>query len=112
MLCFQSWGDSHALDVSFATAELRQAYEALRVGKRLWGEKIATLYMQRVNTLHAVDGAPQLRELRHLRFHALKGGREGEYAIDLDVSWRLTMTFGNKGMTIVRVEEVSKHYGD
>ena len=65
-----------------------------------------------MDTLKAAASAQTLGQLRSLRFHALEGERKDEYAVDLDDAWRLVMTFEDKGMTIVRVEEVIKHYGD
>jgi proteic killer suppression protein len=91
---------------------LEAAYRELKLGQRLWGQKIARLYIRRVDTLKAAASAQTLRQLRSLRFHALEGERKDEYAVDLDDAWRLVLTFKDKGMTIVQVEEVSKHYGD
>lgn len=100
------------MDVKFKTAELEAAYRERKVGRRLWGEKIAKLYARRVDTLKAAASAQTLRQLRSLRFHALGGDRKGQHAVDLDDAWRLVMTFEDKGMTLVQVEEVSQHYGD
>jgi plasmid maintenance system killer protein len=77
-----------------------------------WGAKIARQYIARVNLLHAIRNAQDLRNFKALHFHALEGARAGQYAIRLDDAWRLIVSFDDKGMTIVRVEEVSKHYGD
>ena len=53
-----------------------------------------------------------LAALRSLRLHPLKGTRRGRHAINLDGAWRLVVRFEGERLTIVRVEEVSKHYGD
>jgi proteic killer suppression protein len=47
-----------------------------------------------------------------LRFHALAGSREGQYAINLNGFYRLIVSLEGAELQIVRVEEVSKHYGD
>ncbi len=55
----------------------------------------------------------ELYSIGTLRFHPLKGNRNGEYAIKLTKYWRLIITnIGDEGFDIVRIEEVSDHYGD
>lgn len=44
--------------------------------------------------------------------HALKGDRQGQCSLTLVGRWRLIITVRDEAMTVVRVEEVSKHYGD
>jgi plasmid maintenance system killer protein len=44
--------------------------------------------------------------------HPLKGARRGQHAIRLGERERLIVAFEDDAWTIVRVEEVSKHYGD
>lgn len=100
------------MDVGFKTRQLRDAYEQQAVGVRLWGEKIANLYVQRVNALHAASDARVLFALRSLGLHPLKGERKGQHAMRLDGFWRLIVAFQDEALKVVRVEEVSKHYGD
>lgn len=100
------------MEVRFRTDRLRKCYEDNRTRTREWGAKIGRLYVQRVDALLAAGDAQTLRALRSLDFHALTGERKGEYALRLDGFYRLIVSFLDKGMTIVRVEEVSKHYGD
>ena len=100
------------LRVLFANNTLRKCYEQEKMRVKRWGKKIARRYVERVNILHASKSAQDLYEFPHLRFHPLGGDREGEHALDLDRTWRLILTFADERMTIVRVEEVSDHYGD
>ena len=44
--------------------------------------------------------------------HPLKGKRRGQFAIRLGDRERLIVAFEDDAWTIVRVEEVSEHYGD
>ena len=100
------------MEVRFGTDQLRRAYEDKRVRTRAWGEVIARLYVRRVDTLYAAETMQTLRAITSLHLHALKGDLKGKYAIDLDNAYRLILTFEGRHMTIVRVEEVSHHYGD
>ena len=98
--------------VRFSDTVLQRCYQRITDGTRKWGEKTARRYIQRINILYAVKAANELSSFPQLRFHPLKGDRQGEYALDLDNVWRLVVSFDDDGMTIVTVEEVSKHYGD
>lgn len=100
------------VDVRFGTDRLRRAYERANAGTREWGQAVARLYVRRIDTLYAAENAQVLRALQSLRFHALSGQRKGQYAVDLGPAYRLILTFQDRAMTVVRVEEVSKHYDD
>jgi proteic killer suppression protein len=90
---------------------LEDCYRQLAAARRAWGEKVATRYVQRINQLYAARTAADLFTLKALRLHPLKGGRKGQHALRLDVDWRLVVRFEGDRWKIVRVEEVSKHYG-
>ena len=100
------------MDVQFRTNKLERCYREIAFATRTWGPKIARCYVDRVNRLHACRTADDLKGFLELRFHKLRGPREGYYALNLDGAWRLLVSFVDDTMTIVRVEEVSKHYGD
>lgn len=100
------------MDVAFRTTRLKKCYEEERERVREWGEKVARVYVRRIDTLYAAKSAQDLHALAALRFHALKGDRTGQHAIWLTEFMRLIVTFEDEAMKIVQVEEVSKHYGD
>jgi plasmid maintenance system killer protein len=82
------------------------------VGRKLWGEKVARAYVSRVNFLHAAASARDVLAVNAYRLHPLKGERAGQHALNLCGAWRLIVVFTDKAMSVVRVEEVSDHYGD
>jgi plasmid maintenance system killer protein len=100
------------VEVGFKTDELREAYQDSSCGRRLWGAKIARLYVQRVNALYAARDARELFGLRSLALHQLKGDLKGKHALRLDISWRLVLVFTGTEMKVVSVENASKHYRD
>lgn len=51
-------------------------------------------------------------ELPALRCHPLTGDRKGQYAMNLNGFNRLIFTLEENSLTVVRIEEVSKHYDD
>ena len=54
----------------------------------------------------------EVERLPGLDCHPLKGERAGQYAVTLLGRWRLVFTLQGNTAEIIRIEEVSKHYGD
>lgn len=100
------------MQVQFRTKKLRECYEESKRAFQEWGDKVTRRYVERVNILKAAKSRDDLYKIAPLRFHALKGKKEGQYALTLIDRWRLVITFVDEAKTIVRIEEVSKHYGD
>lgn len=98
--------------VRFATSRLERCYRGIRLAQREWGQKVGRTYIQRINTLWAARDGRDLFALKALDMHPLKGGRRGQFAMRLGDRERLIVAFEGDAWTIVRVEEVSKHYGD
>ncbi|MFI5197694.1 MAG: plasmid maintenance system killer [Thermoanaerobaculia bacterium] len=98
--------------VRFATSRLERCYREIRLAQREWGQKVGRMYIQRINTLWAARDGRELFTLKALDIHPLKGDRRGQFAIRLGDRERLIVAFEDDAWTIVRVEEVSKHYGD
>lgn len=100
------------MQVEFAARKLERCYRELTIARREWGERVARAYVRRVDTLYAAKDVRDLFALRALDMHPLKGERKGQYSIRLGDRERLIVTFADEELTIVRIEEVSKHYGD
>ncbi len=98
--------------VTFRTARLERCYTSSKVGQREWGDKVARRYIERVNILKASRSAAELSKVPSLRFHAMKGTKRGHHSITLVDRWRMEISFQDDALTIVRIEEVSAHYGD
>ena len=100
------------MQVSFRTSRPRECYENIKKAQRQWDEKVARRYIERVNVLKAAKSADDLYKVPSLRFHAMGGNRKGTYSVTLIDRWRMEVSFHDEALTIVRVEEVSQHYGD
>lgn len=98
--------------IQFATRRLERCYRELALARREWGERVARAYVQRIDTLYAAQDVRDLFALRALDLHPLKGERKGHYAMRLGDRERLIVTFAGAGLKVVRIEEVSPHYGD
>lgn len=96
----------------FRTRKLEKCYRSPKEGEAQWGRQVARRYIQRVDVLHAIERVDDLRAFPSFRFHRLRGGRTCQYAISLTDRVRLIFTVKAQGRDVIRVEEVSKHYGD
>ena len=81
-------------------------------GAREWGAKVARRYIERINVLKVAKAADDLYKVAALRFHPLKGDRQGQHSMTLVDRWRMIVTFRDDALTVVRIEEVSAHYGN
>lgn len=97
--------------VVFASNYLQRCFEEFNEAVRAWGADVGRRYIQRINILRAAEAFNDLYTVRSLRLHALKGGRAGQYTIDVTGRVRLILTYQDDVRTI-RVGEVSQHYGD
>jgi proteic killer suppression protein len=57
--------------------------------------------------LARLQAATSLRDLDApgLRLHSLKGGRNGEWAVDVDRNWRITFSFDGRDCSDVNYED-------
>jgi len=100
------------LEVRFRTRRLEECYRESAKAARAFGPDIGRRYIGRINLIKAASDLDTLKNLPGLRCHPLHGDREGQWAATLSGRSRLIFTFSDSAMTIVRIEEVSKHYDD
>lgn len=98
--------------VHFRTTRLEECYRKHRKAYREFGPEVGRKYIERVNIIKATPHLDTLIKQRTLRCHPLKGKRKGQWAINLTGSVRLIFTIADNELQIVRIEEVSKHYGE
>jgi proteic killer suppression protein len=100
------------VEVVFATKKLEKCFLDHRYGRRAWGPEVGRKYIQRIDLFQEAADMEDVRELPGLDCHPLKGGRKGQFSITVHGRWRLVFSLKEKRQGIIRVEEVSKHYGD
>ena len=98
--------------VKFKTRQLKLCYIEHRKAGKAFGEQVARKYIQRINIIQKSQSLDELMRLPGLRCHPLKGERKGQYAINLTGFYRLIFKLSGTQLEIVKIEEVSKHYGD
>lgn len=97
-------------DIKFRSKNLERCFFVSRYGERVLGLDIARRYIERINILKSINSLDDLKAFPQLRFHPLKGNRQGQYAINLTGYVRLIFTLQEEGMQVICIEEVSKHY--
>ena len=100
------------MEVTYRTRRLEGCYAEHKLAIREFGAEVGRRYIQRINLIKAARSVDDLPRLPGLRFHALTGDRQGQYAVNLTGFYRLILTLHGSSLDIVRIEEVSKHYGD
>jgi proteic killer suppression protein len=100
------------VQVTFRTARLQKCYTDSAAAAREWGDKVGRRYVERVNVCKAAKAAGELHTMAALQFHPLKGNQAGRHALTLVDRWRMVVSFQDDALTVVRIEEVSAHYGD
>lgn len=85
---------------------------SVKKAQREWDEKTARRYIERVNILKHAKSADDLYKIPGFNFHPLQGNKKGLYSLTLIGRWRMELSFQGERLTIVRVEEVTQHYGD
>ena len=95
----------------------------LRRAKKDFSDKIAVKLHLLINFLEAADSLASVTAFPKYHFHQLKGKRQGQFALDIDVrrsSYRLIVGFREEDVEkvfstpieieILKKEEVSNHY--
>lgn len=100
------------MNVRFRTRTLQREYEDGREAARAYGNQVGRKYIQRVNLIKSARDFEVVKALPGLDCHPLKGNRKGQWAVKLTGFWRLIFVLEDGEPSVVRIEEVSKHYDD
>ena len=100
------------MEIRFRTHSLRKQYEFSNEAFKAYGEQVGRKYIQRINIIKKSKDVDELKSIRSLRCHPLKGNRKGEWSITLTGFYRLIFTLHGDNLEIVKIEEVSKHYDE
>ena len=100
------------MEVRFRTNKLREMYKVERVSQRELGKSLARRYVAAVDTMREATSLHELQAIPWLRCHALKGDRAGQWSVSLNRFHRLIFEIIDEVPEVIRIEEISKHYGD
>lgn len=100
------------MEIKFKTKKLEKQYINHKEAEKAYGKDVARKFIQRINLLKSAKNFEELFNIPTLKFHPLKGQREGEFAMKLTGFYRLIITNDNDVFDIAKIEEVSKHYDD
>lgn len=110
--------------INYKDNKVRKQCTNLTTAKKDFSEKVARKLHMLINFIEAAENLNSIISISKYNFHALKGGREGQYALDIDgrrSSYRLIITFDSVSkedvftnrisIEEIKIEEVSNHYG-
>lgn len=100
------------MELRFKTKTLQKQYEYSKEAFKAYGVQVGRKYIQRINIIKKSKDIEELKSIRALKCHPLKGDRKGEWSIYLTGFNRLIFTLHGENLQIARIEEVSKHYDD
>jgi len=100
------------LQVEFRTKKLEKQFLDSKQAVKAYGQAVATRYIERINIIKHTSSIEELERLPGLNCHPLKGDRDGEWSVRLNGFMRLIFTLHGEALEIVRIKEVSKHYGN
>lgn len=100
------------MEIRFKDKKLRKQYEKRAEVQKAYPHPVGDKLIERCTLLKAVKELEDLRAFPQLRWHPLKGDRQGQYAIVLHAQWRLIFTLDPEDEQIILILEVSNHYDD
>jgi len=100
------------MEILFRTRKLERQFTKSAEAIKAFGQEVGRLYIQRLNIIAGARALEELKALPGLRCHELSGNRRGQYAVNLTGFYRLIFTLVDDRIDVIRIEEVSKHYGD
>jgi proteic killer suppression protein len=95
--------------IQFKNNRLENAYRNTSVAERMWGRTVARKYIQRIDIILASSGIDELRSIRSLRFHSLKGDRARAFGIDLTGNMRMVVSVTVEENLTIILEVVDYH---
>jgi toxin HigB-1 len=113
------------MDIDFSSRSLQRACNSERELIRRWGKDRGYTIGRRLQQLAAADNLLVLSAVRPAKFHALKGKRAGQFAVDGDYPYRIVFEPNGKvspakldggpdlqRITKIRIIEVVDYHGD
>ncbi len=98
------------MKIAFANNTLQRAATDLTRARRSWSTQgVADSYQLRIQLLQQIATIDELYQVRAVRFHALRGDRQGQYAVTLIGPWRLIFEYDEGKDEIIVVEVTDYH---
>lgn len=77
------------MDIAFQTRKLERTFNSAQKLEKAYGQRRTRAIMRRMAVLQEAETLDQVPVTPPERRHQLRGDRAGQYAVDLDKSWRL-----------------------
>jgi plasmid maintenance system killer protein len=97
------------MQIQFRNNKLAHAYNKPSVAERMWGRAVARKYIKQVSAIFDAKDFEELKGIRSLRLHALKGDRTGTFGVDLTGNMRLVVSIIETDNLTIVLEVVDYH---
>ena len=98
------------MEVVYKTRALQKVCTDVQAASRKYGIKMAEVISMRVKQMKIAKNTEELLYLRIGRCHALKGDRNGQYAMDLIHPYRLIFERLGEVVQIARIVEITDYH--
>lgn len=97
------------MDIHFRTNKLRDCAQDESAAVREFGPRVGRKFFEITNLLEHLTSIDEVRQMRHLDFHRLRGDRAGQHAIKLGRRERLiVLVADDESLEIIEVS--LRHY--
>ncbi len=97
------------MDIYYSSRRLQEAAQNLQDSQREFGV-LGSRYIERLQVIHAAPTFAELKAVQSLGIHALKGARDGEWALKLNKNWRMVFTIPSETECVIEsVEDYHDH---
>ena len=102
------------MEIQFSSRTLARSCNSEKELSRTWGRQRGRLIARRLQQLSAATSLKEMEFLPAAKFHALKGSRAGQFAVDADYPYRLVFVVvhnpapirSNGGIDLGRVTKI------
>lgn len=98
------------LEITYRTNKLEKICTKYNQAQKEYGKNMAMLIHQRIAEIKSADTIEEMIQFSIGRCHALRGKREGQFAMNLEHPYRLIFTKDNNKVICVKIEEIVDYH--
>ena len=98
------------MEVQYRSTQLRKVCEDARAATKKYGKTMAEKKQLRIDQISSAESVETLVRYGIGRCHALKGDRDGQYAMDLTHPYRLVFEKVNQRIVAVEILEIIDYH--
>lgn len=98
------------MQVKYRNKQVEKVCTNASAARKKYGNRMAQLISQRIGEIRSASTVEMMIECRIGKCHALKGDREGQYAVNLLNAQRLVFTKDGDTVQVVTIEEIVDYH--